>query len=219
MWPEVQKKVRDEVDRVVESGRLPTMDDYENLPYVRCCIKEAMRWMPTVILGVPHAAIQEDQYEGYRIPAGATVLNNVWAIHMDPKRSPSPRTFNPDRFAGDLRTLYESATGEAEKRDNFVFGAGRRLCQGIHIAERSLFLAISRLVWAFEFSPAQDTRTGQLISYDVDDLVGGITVEPRHYRCTIVSRGEPKEQVIRKAVMADSDAFLDSETGQWSNKK
>jgi len=78
IWPEILKKAREEIDRVVGPKRLPTLDDYENLPYIRCCIKESMRWMPTVILGVPHAAVKEDWYDGYRIPAGATVLNNVW---------------------------------------------------------------------------------------------------------------------------------------------
>ncbi|GIZ40708.1 hypothetical protein CKM354_000403600 [Cercospora kikuchii] len=217
IWPDVQKKVQAEIDRVVGSERLPTIEDYDRLHYVRACIKESLRWMPTVVLGVPHAAIQEDNYRGFRIPAGATIINNVWAIHMDPKRSPSPRTFNPDRFANDPRSLYESAMGEASKRDNYVFGAGRRLCQGIHIAERSLFLGISRLAWAFEFLPTIDAATGKPIKYDGDDLVGGITVEPRHYTCKIVPREKQKSHIIREAVQKDAEAFLDPQTGQWRN--
>lgn len=78
VWPEVQRKAQEELDRVVDPDRLPTMEDYDNLPYIRCCIKESMRWMPTVILGVPHAAIKQDTYMGYTIPKGATVINNVW---------------------------------------------------------------------------------------------------------------------------------------------
>ena len=216
IWPDVQKKVKAEIDQVVGPDRLPTIEDYPNLPYVRCCIKESIRWMPTVILGVPHAAIQEDTYKGWRIPAGATVINNVWAIHMDPERSPEPRTFNPDRFASDKTSLFESATGDAASRDNYVFGAGRRLCQGIHIAERSLALGISRLMWSFDFSPALDRQTGATISYDGDDLVGGITVEPRHYQCTIKSRSARRAEIIRTTVKKDAADFLDPTTGQWS---
>lgn len=78
VWPEVQRKAQEEIDRVVGQDRLPTIDDYPNLPYIRCCIKESIRWMPTVILGVPHAALKDDSYMGYRIPQGATVINNVW---------------------------------------------------------------------------------------------------------------------------------------------
>ncbi len=78
VWPEVQKKAQDEIDRVVGKDRMPAIEDYPNLPYIRCCIKESVRWMPTVILGVPHAAIKADTYMGYTIPQGATVINNVW---------------------------------------------------------------------------------------------------------------------------------------------
>jgi hypothetical protein len=212
----VQRKVQEEVDRVVGPDRLPTIEDYENLPYVRACIKESLRWMPTVILGVPHAAVQEDNYKGWRIPAGSTVINNVWAIHMDPNRSPSPRVFDPDRFMSDSRSLHESATGEAARRDNYVFGAGRRLCQGIHIAERSLALGISRLVWAFDFLSAVDEKIGGPVVYDGDDLVGGITVQPREYSCRIVARSDSKAELIRAAVRKDAAEFLDASTGQWS---
>jgi len=78
VWPEIQKKAQEEMDRVVGSERLPTIEDYPNLPYIRCCIKESVRWMPTVVLGVPHAALKEDTYMSYTIPKGATIINNVW---------------------------------------------------------------------------------------------------------------------------------------------
>ena len=78
VWPEVQKKAQEEIDRVVGPTRLPTIDDYPNLPYIRSCIKETVRCMPTIVLGMPHAAVKEDEYMGYRIPQGATVINNVW---------------------------------------------------------------------------------------------------------------------------------------------
>jgi cytochrome P450 len=78
MFPEAQKAAQEEIDRVVGSDRLPEMDDAPNCPYVRACVKEAIRWMPTIILGSPHAVIQEDHYMGYRIPKGASVTNNNW---------------------------------------------------------------------------------------------------------------------------------------------
>ncbi|KAF7166314.1 hypothetical protein CNMCM6106_002172 [Aspergillus hiratsukae] len=215
VWPEVQRKAQEEIDRVVGPDRLPTMDDYENLPYIRCCIKESLRWMPTVILGVPHAALKEDNYMGYTIPQGATVVNNVWAIHMDPDRSDEPRVFKPERFIGDNTTLYQSAVGDTKKRDNFVFGAGRRMCQGIHIAERSLFLGISRLMWAFTFSPVKDEQ-GQPFNYDVEDLVGGITVQPNEYPVQIEPRSTAKVKIIRESV-AECKKLLDPKTLQWKS--
>ncbi|KEZ39155.1 hypothetical protein SAPIO_CDS10562 [Scedosporium apiospermum] len=196
VWPEVQRRAQEEIDRVVGPNRLPTMDDWDNLFYVRCCMKESLRWMPTVHLGVPHAALKDDT-----------------AIHMDPERSPNPRVFNPDRFKDDHTTLYQSAIGDTKKRDNFVFGAGRRLCQGIHIAERSLFLGVSRLLWAFNFSPAKDD-SGRPIQYDIEDLVGGITIQPNDFPAVITPRTKEKVAIIRKEAR-ECQKLLHPETGQW----
>ncbi len=80
VFEDVQKKAQEEIDRVVGPGRLPEVDDYPNLPYIRCCIKETLRWMPTVILGVPHRAMKDDIYNGWMIPEGATIINNVWYV-------------------------------------------------------------------------------------------------------------------------------------------
>lgn len=87
LWPDVQKKAQEEIDRVVGYDRMPTIDDYAEMSYIRCCIKESLRWMPTVSLGVPHAVVQDDVYNGYVIPKGATVVNNVWYVWRKPRLS------------------------------------------------------------------------------------------------------------------------------------
>lgn len=80
VFEDVQKKAQEEIDRVVGPHRLPEVDDYPNLPYIRCCVKETLRWMPTVILGVPHRTMKDDIYNGWKIPEGATIINNVWYV-------------------------------------------------------------------------------------------------------------------------------------------
>jgi cytochrome P450 len=80
VFQDVQKKAREEIDRVVGPNRLPEVDDYANMPYIRCCIKETLRWCPTVILGVPHRVMQDDVYNGYKIPEGTTIFTNVWYV-------------------------------------------------------------------------------------------------------------------------------------------
>ena len=42
----------------------------------------------TMYAGIPHSADEDEVYNGYFIPKGATVIGNVWAIHMDPARYP-----------------------------------------------------------------------------------------------------------------------------------
>ena len=77
LFPEVQKKAQEELDRVC-GDRMPTKEDAESLPYILACIKETCRWMPTAILGIPHAVMRDDEYKGYKIPKDATVICNVW---------------------------------------------------------------------------------------------------------------------------------------------
>jgi hypothetical protein len=62
LFPDVQKKVQHYLDEVVGSVRLPSMDDYPHLPYIVCCVKESTRWMPTAVLGFPHAVMEDDVY-------------------------------------------------------------------------------------------------------------------------------------------------------------
>jgi hypothetical protein len=40
-YPEAQKKAQEEVDRVVGEHRMPTLDDLEEMPYIRAMILEA----------------------------------------------------------------------------------------------------------------------------------------------------------------------------------
>jgi cytochrome P450 len=39
-YPEVAKKAREEIDRVVGGDRLPQLDDYQNLPYLQAVVSE-----------------------------------------------------------------------------------------------------------------------------------------------------------------------------------
>lgn len=41
-----------------------------------------------------------------------------------------------------------------------VFGFGRRLCPGAHIAERSLNIIVARIGWACDIRKARDPVTG-----------------------------------------------------------
>lgn len=50
LYPEVQKTAQAQIELVC-GNRLPEMDDIERLPYIRCIMKETLRWLPTAILG------------------------------------------------------------------------------------------------------------------------------------------------------------------------
>ncbi|KAK1233779.1 hypothetical protein PQX77_003046, partial [Marasmius sp. AFHP31] len=145
--PEAQKRAQADIDRVTGGARLPVLDDESSLPYLTAIIKEVIRWAPVAPLGLQHRVTEEDTYEGYRIPQGATVIANIWAITHDPDLYPNPDKFDPDRHLG-----------EQPQTDpfKFIFGFGRRVCPGSHLAERSLFLNISNILAVFSLEKEVD---------------------------------------------------------------
>ena len=77
LYPEAQRTAQAEVDRIC-GDRLPEKADQKNLPYVHALIKEAFRWLPSVILGLPHSSVKDDEYLGYHIPKDTVVITNTW---------------------------------------------------------------------------------------------------------------------------------------------
>lgn len=150
------------------------------------------------------------------IPKGSTIFLNVWGLHHDPKRFPSPDVFDPDRYIG--RTLLASeyaASADFEKRDHYGYGAGRRICGGIHLAERNLFLAMSKLLWAFSFAEKRDVQ-GRIIPVNVDAATGystGAICCPKPFECEIKPRSEARQEtILREYALAEENTFFEYET-------
>ena len=80
LFPEVQSKAQAELMTVVGPDRLPDFEDKEHLPYVQAVVKECMRWAPVAPLGLPHLAMEDDEYCGYFIPKGSVVIANIWYV-------------------------------------------------------------------------------------------------------------------------------------------
>ena len=76
LYPEVQKRAQKQIEQVI-ANRLPTLDDYNSLPYIRSLLKELTRWAPVAPLGLPHRVMQDDVYEQYFIPKGTTMIGNI----------------------------------------------------------------------------------------------------------------------------------------------
>ncbi|KNG87439.1 hypothetical protein ANOM_004280 [Aspergillus nomiae NRRL 13137] len=152
------QKARAEIGAVV-GDRLPDFADQEHIPYIRCIVKELWRWRPPVSLGHPHVTTKAIIYKGQQIPKDARLHLNAWAISHDPKRHENPDRFWAERYADDHTTTMQSInSSDVTKRDHFAFGAGRRICPGYHVAERSLAIAMMRILWAFEVKWAEGTK-------------------------------------------------------------
>lgn len=90
-------------------------------------------------------------------------------------------------------------------------GNGRRLCPGIHLADRNLYQAISKLIWAFDFSAPLDPKTGKPMIPDTTIETGyreGLTACAYEFPCTIKVRSEKKrETILREFADAQANVF------------
>ncbi|KAF8885510.1 cytochrome P450 [Infundibulicybe gibba] len=155
LYPDAQRRAQEELDTYVGTGRLPIIDDREDLPYVNAVMKEVMRWQPVAPVALPHKSTDDDIYKGCFIPAGSTILGNTWAITRDSTLYPDPERFNPDRF---LPLFDKSIKCDALPLDpvNYAFGFGRRICSGMDYADTMLFLSMASILSAFDVRPAKD---------------------------------------------------------------
>ncbi|KIW98747.1 uncharacterized protein Z519_00410 [Cladophialophora bantiana CBS 173.52] len=201
-FPEVQKKAQAEIDAVVGETRIPVWSDYDSMPYVAAVVKETMRWRPTAPLGFPHALSEDEWVDGKLLPKGTVVFVNVWGLHHDETKFPDSDTFDPDHYKGRIALSSEYAnSADYENRDHYGFGNGRRLCPGIHLADRNLWHAISKLLWAFNFEKKIDPQTGKLVALDTTVETGyreGLTMCPYEFPCKTTIRSETRRQVILK---------------------
>ncbi|KAL7781593.1 cytochrome P450 [Trichoderma afarasin] len=197
MNPEAQKKAQEELDRVVGPSRLPTWEDNPNLPYIRALIKELHRFAPLLYIGVPHASTEEITYKGFTIPKTTILLPNAWALSRDPERYQDPNTFAPERFLGDDIDSYTSSKlGDYLKRDHINYGWGRRLCQGIHLAENSLYMQVSRVLWAFDVATIPGEPPLNIHEKDGKYLFHGFIKKPKAFQVSITPRSDEAVQVV-----------------------
>ncbi|KAG6911006.1 hypothetical protein DXG01_005421 [Tephrocybe rancida] len=189
---EIQARAHEELDRVIGRDRWPTIEDEADLPYLRAIIKEVQRVHAPFWMGTPHCTTEDFEYKSMFIPKDTVVVLNCYSLHHNEERYPNPEVFDPDRYLGDTLSCEESAKlPNAMDRDHWTFGAGRRICPGLPAAERELWLAISRLMWAFEFHSVP----GEPISLGEYNGLSGRT--PKPFRLKLVPRVEKLDELLQ----------------------
>jgi len=177
--PEAQKRAQAEIDHVVGSGRLPDFGDRASMPYIEAVLRETLRFNPIAPLGLPHATVNDDVYEGYFIPKGTSVVANIWAMTHDPVKYPAPFKFKPERFF----------TPSGELNDDLVapvWGWGRRICVGRYLADASVWSAIASMLAVFDFLKSKDVN-GKDIDFE-PRWTPGLVSRPVNFPCRITPR-------------------------------
>ncbi|KAJ7080694.1 cytochrome P450 [Mycena epipterygia] len=187
--PEAQRKAQAEIDAVTGRKHLPSFDDEASMPYVAALVKEVLRWKNVTPFAVPRILAEDDEYRGYRLPAGSIVIGNTWAILHDEAMYPDPYAFKPEHF------LLDGKLNPAVKNPDSAFGFGRRLCPGRHMATSSIWITVASILATFNIGKAIDDE-GHVIEPSYE-YVSGLISTPLPFKCSITPRSPEAVALIQ----------------------
>ncbi|KAF4622580.1 hypothetical protein D9613_009398 [Agrocybe pediades] len=193
--PELIKRAQRDIDSVTKGMRLPEFDDESQLPFITALVKESLRWEEVLPIAIPHHNSTEDEYKGYRIPAGSIIIPNAWAMLHDERVYPDPFSFKPERFLKADGTLDTSVKDPSHA----CFGFGRRICPGRYMAYSAVWIAVASLLSVFDIEKAVDGN-GNIIEPKYE-YISSLVRLPEPFTCSIKPRSKAAEKLIRSANM------------------
>ncbi|KAJ7292052.1 cytochrome P450 [Mycena rebaudengoi] len=196
LHPKVQEIAQAELDAVVGRERMPTLEDYDRLPFIRAVVKEVFRWRTTVPLGIPHQLAEDDWYAGYFLPKNSLIFANIWDLHKDTEvYGEDVDVFRPERHLtndGDLK----QPPADTKDESHFSYGFGRRICVGRHLANRTIFIQVATILWSFKILPGKNSK-GVTVLPDPDaGRVDGLVVRPSPFTHMLSPRFSEVEGII-----------------------
>nr|AKH03505.1 cytochrome P450 3038C1 [Paracyclopina nana] len=176
LYPDVQKRVQQEIDDRVGTDREVTFADKANLPFTDATIMEVRRIASPFPVTPPRASMTKDLViGGYTIPKGVPVQLVLYSVLRGKDYWEDPDKFDPDRFFDDH--------GKLVVPEAFIpFSYGKRRCIGEKLGIVSNFIFFANLMQNFSFSPEDPKNPPS------EELVGGLTYCPEPFNVRITPR-------------------------------
>ena len=131
---DVQQKIHQELDAVMDKNSFPRWRDAEKCPYLQATLCEVQRISGIALIGGTNA-IRDTTIAGYSIPRGTFVALNYTKLHHDERDWPEPNRFKPERFLDSEGMFIGWSTHHA-----FIpFSLGLRECAGQSLAKMMMF--------------------------------------------------------------------------------
>ncbi|KAN0042403.1 hypothetical protein ACTFIV_004967 [Dictyostelium citrinum] len=139
----IQNKVYNEILNLqIENDNKISYSNKSETPFYNSVLKEVERRFTISPLSLPHVTNKDIFLEGYFIPKGSQIIQNIYSCHLNDKDWENPFEFNPDRFLND--NLLEKKL--------ITFGIGPRNCLGFQMALMSLWIVDAILLKSIKFS-------------------------------------------------------------------
>lgn len=140
LFPDLQEQIFVEQEAVL-GLQPPDAENVERLTFLGQVIDETLRLYPPIHVG-NRVALEDLEFQGYRIPAGSRVMYSIYLTHRHPSYWPDPDRFDPGRFAPEVR----------HPPYTFVpFGGGPRNCIGAFFAQVEARIVLTYLIRRFRF--------------------------------------------------------------------
>lgn len=142
-YPEIQRKVQSEIEKVIGSAE-PQARHRKEMPYTDAVIHEIQRFGNIVPNNLPHATTQDVTFRGYLLPKGIQVIPLLTSVLYDKDHFVKADEFYPEHFL--------DSSGNFVRKEAFMpFSAGKRSCAGENLAKMELFLFFTSLLQNFTF--------------------------------------------------------------------
>ncbi|KAM5165069.1 cytochrome P450 2K1-like [Mantella aurantiaca] len=172
-YPEIQRKVQYEIEKVIGSSA-PHTGHRKNMPYTDAVIHEIQRFGNIVPANLSHYTTQDVNFRGYFLPKGTHVIPLLTSVLFDEAHFKRPNEFNPEHFL--------DADGNFMKNEAFLpFSAGKRSCIGEPLVKVKLFMLFVRLLQTFTFQ----APPGIKLNFKAEI---GFIRGPRNHKICAVSR-------------------------------
>ncbi|KAK7793314.1 hypothetical protein R5R35_011522 [Gryllus longicercus] len=143
-YPNVQRKVGEEVRRVLPAKRSPVTEDaMEQMTYLKACLKESLRVFP-IAMGNIRETQKDIVLSDYQVPKGVDVFLCHMVMSHDEQHYPRPMAFEPERW---LRGGPQAHT--AHPFTTMPFGFGPRTCVGRRFAELEVLTLVAKVLRNF----------------------------------------------------------------------
>ncbi|XP_075717021.1 cytochrome P450 2K4-like isoform X1 [Rhinoderma darwinii] len=168
-YPEIQKNVQNEIEKVIGSSE-PQSEHRKEMPYTDAVIHEVQRFANIIPTNLPHATAQDVTFKGYFLPKGTYVMPLLISVLRDQAHFEKPDEFYPEHFL--------DSKGNFVKNEAFLpFSAGKRSCAGENLAKIELFIFFTRLLQNFSFQSPSGTEL------DLTPALGFTTPPMPHLIC------------------------------------
>uniref|UniRef100_A0A803YM35 CP2K6 protein n=1 Tax=Meleagris gallopavo TaxID=9103 RepID=A0A803YM35_MELGA len=175
-YPEIQRKVQEEIEQVIGSNP-PRIEHRTQMPYTDAVIHEVQRFANILPLDLPHETAEDVTLKDYFIPKGTYIIPLLTSVLRDKSQWEKPDMFYPEHFL--------DSKGKLVKKDAFMpFSAGRRICAGETLAKMELFLFFTSLLQRFTFQPPPGVSSSDL---DLSPAIS-FNVVPKPYKICAVAR-------------------------------